>query len=697
MEFSGRLALGCLCLLTACLPLPSGKKPDTTAAAPSWQESMQKVHARFTGQKGTFAQFGDSITVTQAFWAPLHDTCRNASPQMRTALRTVQAYLRPECWRDWKGPDYGSEGGRTTAWAKENVAAWLHKLNPEVALILFGTNDLPDVSVETYRDTLRSVVQRCLDNGTVVILSTIPPRHGYEQKAQAFAAAARQVAQQMHVPLTDFYAEILQRRPDDWDGASDKFNRYQGYDVPTLISRDGVHPSYPARYQGDYSEDALRSCGYGLRNYLTLLKYAEVLTALGVGAPARERSGFVALPRKEQASLSPPSRSWFPKAPPLPPPTGAVLRVSSVPELLEAIGHVSPGGTILLADGLYRVPQPIEIKTDRVTLRSASGQRDRVVLDAGNAGELIRLTACSDVTIADLTVQNVRWNGIKINSETGVQRAVIYNCILHNVWQRAIKGVIVPPQNRAAMRPTGCRVQYCLFYNDHPKQFSDDPTDTEQTFKGNYIGGIDVMYARDWTISDNVFVGIHGRTGEARGAVFLWNETSGCTVERNVILDCDSGICLGNSSKSAETPVHCTGCIVRNNFVVRAHENGILADYTQDCKILNNSIYDPDSRLGRLIRLVHANDGLLVANNLVCGPRIRIESDSRITFANNLEKDLSAALVAPSEGNLRLTARAREAIDHAAPLSEVRDDIDRTPRGVKPDIGAHEFRARHGS
>ncbi|HZP84886.1 MAG TPA: right-handed parallel beta-helix repeat-containing protein, partial [Chthonomonadaceae bacterium] len=456
--------------------------------------------------------------------------------------------------------------------------------------------------------------------------------------------------------------------------------------VPTLISRDGVHPSYPTRYQNDYSEEGLSRSGYTLRNYLALMKYAEVIQALHADASAQDTP---MAPRFE--ALRPPVQPWFPKAPPLPLAGKEMVRVTNVPELLRAVEQVKPGGTILLADGLYKLAQPIEIRADSVTLRSASGHRERVVLDGGNQGELIRLTACSGVTIAHLTVQNVQWNGIKLNSETGVHRLLIYDCILHNIWQRAVKGTIVPPANREKLRPTGCRVQFCLFYNDHPKRFADDPADTAQNFNGNYIGGIDVMFARDWVISDNVFLGIHGRTGEARGAVFLWNDTTGCIIERNIILDCDSGICLGNSSRGEGVTLHCTRCIVRNNFVTRAHENGILADYTRDCKLLHNTVYDPDSRLGRLIRLVHDNDGLLVANNLVCGPKIRIESESQITFVGNLEQDLSAALVAPMEGNLRLTPRAVEAIDRAAPQPDVREDIDRTPRTNKPDIGAHEL------
>jgi hypothetical protein len=80
------------------------------------------------------------------------------------------------------------------------------------------------------------------------------------------------VARDLAVPLVDYHAEILKRRPDDWDGATDKFRMFEGYDVPPLLARDGVHPSAPRSHQDDYSERALRNPGYGLRNYLVLLK-----------------------------------------------------------------------------------------------------------------------------------------------------------------------------------------------------------------------------------------------------------------------------------------------------------------------------------------------------------------------------------------------------------------------------------------
>jgi len=257
-----------------------------------WVEPMRQVHRRSTGRKGTFAHFGDSITVTLAFWTPLLYERKNAPEEMERAFELVKGYLRPECWRQWKGGKYGNEGGRTVRWACRHVEQWLERLNPETVLIMFGTNDLHSVGLEEYSRLLRELVQRCLENGTVVILSTIPPRHGFVEKVERYNEAVRRIARELRVVLIDFYKEILKRRPVDWDGAMEKFAGYEGYDVPTLIARDGVHPSHPRRYRDDYSEQGLRCCGYSLRNYLVLMKYAELIRELGwVGEEGRENQG----------------------------------------------------------------------------------------------------------------------------------------------------------------------------------------------------------------------------------------------------------------------------------------------------------------------------------------------------------------------------------------------------------------------
>lgn len=671
----------CLMVLTGAL---LGSSVQTVRnGEPDWVEAMRQVHRKFSGQKGTFAQFGDSITVTMAFWTPLPHARKNAPPEMERAFKIVNSYMRPECWR-WKGPEFGNDGGKTVKWALDHVDEWLRKLNPETVLIMFGTNDLTHVSVDEYRSQLKALVQKCLENGTVVILSTIPPRSGFVEKSAAFAQAARQVAAELKVPLVDYHAEILKRRPNDWDGSSEKFKDYEGYDVPTLISRDGVHPSHPAKYRNDYSEEALRCNGYSLRNYLVLLKYSEVVEKVLLPQQHGTVNGLSPLELAFQ--------DWMPKAPPLPPPKGEVIRVASVDELFEAVQKARSGTTILIAEGHYHLPRRLEIRRDKIILRGESGKREKVILDGGRhqLGELLAITGCSDVTIADLTIQNVRWNGIKLDTDTGVHRVTIYNCIIHNVWQRGVKGVRVPPN---VPRPTGCKILYCAFINDRPKNFGDDPSDNPQTFNGNYIGGIDVMFAQGWVISDNVFVGIQGRTREGRGAIFLWHDSRDCVIERNIVIDCDVGIALGNSWKPPDIDVHCTRVVVRNNFIVRCPESGIVADYTKDCLVAHNTIHDPTNKLGRLIRLVHENEGLRVINNLLSGPPIKNESTSRVLLLNNLVvPDYSAAFVDALRGNLRLRPNAVEAIDKAEPLPEVKDDIDKKPRGQKPDIGAHELR-----
>ena len=199
------------------------------------------------------------------------------------------------------------------------------------------------------------------------------------------------------------------------------------------------------------------------------------------------------------------------------------------------------------------------------------------------------------------------------------------------------------------------------------------------------------MFAKDWIISDNVFVGIQGRTYEGRGAVFIWHDSQDCVIERNIIIDCDVGLQLGNPHRPSEIQYHCVRCTARNNFITRAPEAGIVTVYTKDCKLLNNTIHDPESKLQRLLRTIFTNDGLLIANNLISGPGIRNESESKITFLNNLIKDSTDAFIDPARGDLHLKSTAIEAIDKGLARAEVVEDIDRKPRGARPDIGADEL------
>lgn len=266
-------------------PLRAGDKPGksgdaNSGEAPAWVKPMRDVHAKFTGKPGTLALFGDSITVSQAFWTPINHERRKISPEGRAAFELVNGYMRKECWAEWRGPDKGNDGGRTILWARENVDNWLKALNPDAAVIMFGTNDLGGVSLVDYEQATRQVVQKCLDNGTVPLLTTPPPRSGRFEDSKKFAEAVRKVAAELKVPLIDYWSAVTERRPSDWDGAMEQFkdpDDRNEYNVETLISRDGVHPSFPEKYRGDFSEEALKRNGYNLRTYVTLLGYADVI------------------------------------------------------------------------------------------------------------------------------------------------------------------------------------------------------------------------------------------------------------------------------------------------------------------------------------------------------------------------------------------------------------------------------------
>ncbi len=258
-----------------------------------WVEPMREVHSRFNGRAGTLALFGDSITVSMAFWAPLAPGSLDAPEAWKPSLDLVRVYQREECWRAWRGPEFGNEGRMTIRWARENIDAWLEKLNPEAAVVMFGTNDLGELERDEYEAKTRQVIERCLNNGTVPLLTTIPPRSGMAGKASDFAETVRGIAKDLKVPLIDYHAELLRRRPSDWDGSLPQFREAveaggSEYEAPAPISADGVHPSNPRAHQ-DYSEESLSNNGFALRNYVTLVRYAGVIEL--VFKPVRKEGG----------------------------------------------------------------------------------------------------------------------------------------------------------------------------------------------------------------------------------------------------------------------------------------------------------------------------------------------------------------------------------------------------------------------
>ena len=386
-----------------------------------------------------------------------------------------------------------------------------------------------------------------------------------------------------------------------------------------------------------------------------------------------------------------PVPTWFPRAAPLAPPAGEVIVASTVNELYAAVERTGPGGTILLADGLYRLPRVLRLDRQRdIALRSASNDPTKVTLcgrgwDSNAKGDdILQIAHCQGVTIADLTFADCRSYGIKVEAENAPKDIHIYNCRFRDIGVRAIKGSAGQDPNVYAVKGS---VRYCHFENTRIPPAS-------WLFGGDYISAIDMMALEDWTFSDNVFHNIKGRNGGARAAIFIWVRSKHVVVERNLIVNCDRGVAFGNPGQSTanregEPLVYVSHSVIRNNFIAGGPDCGIELWYAQHVKVLHNSIWRPDQNWRRGIRVGTGTGHTDIVNNLIHG-EMQFEG-GQAAHHHNVSGRLEGYFTDWRTGDLSLTPAALKAIDRGVPLPEVPRDIRARPRDGRVDLGAWEF------
>jgi len=397
------------------------------------------------------------------------------------------------------------------------------------------------------------------------------------------------------------------------------------------------------------------------------------MLAASVGAPAGEVKMDLAAICKVAA-----------EAPPLPKPKEPIVRVGTAAALYEAAETCKPGTTILLADGVYPLDRPLVIATDRVGLRGASGRREKVILDRGGGrgrrDACVLVAGADDVLIADLTCRNSDGHGVQIAPHVGAQRTRIYHVKFHNIWTRGVKGSHpkyghepVGRDRREILRkrPTGGEIRYCLFVNDHRKRL-DDP------FGGDYVGGIDMMWLKNWVIADNVFVGIRGRHGGGRGAIFIWVHSEDVVAERNVIVNCDRGICFGNPSGSRP---HMTRGIARNNFVVGGADKAIEMCRTVDTRVCHNTVVARRADQAHSVHFFQGSKGGGFFNNIVHG---RVDLEAGVASGGNLAGNFPGWFAHRATGDLHLTDQAARALGAGHHLPDVPQDFDAHKRRTPP-------------
>lgn len=392
--------------------------------------------------------------------------------------------------------------------------------------------------------------------------------------------------------------------------------------------------------------------------------------------------------------------------PSLLPPSGTVVNVSTVTGLQSAVNNAVSGTTIRVADGTYNLDGVyLRIDTPGVTLRSASGNRQAVVLD-GNyiTTEIIQIVA-SDVTVADLTLREAYDHPIHVMSTDGrhTLNTLIYNVHIIDPGQQAIK---INPGSDG-------------FYNDDGviacSHIELTDTGRAQIRDNCYTGGVDAHQSRGWTIRDNRIEGFWCEAGLSEHAIHLWRGCRDTTIERNVLLDNARGVGLGlvtsgegrtypdDPCPTASGYVDDFGGTIRNNFIA-ANDGGLFAsEYGFDCgiclwnacnaKAFHNTVYtaDPGSTFSS-IEWRFPNTQAQIVNNLA-NHTMRQRDGATATQSGNLTNALAGWFVAAGTGDLHLVTAASAAIDRVTAPAGVTDDIDGNarPKGASADIGADEL------
>jgi hypothetical protein len=389
--------------------------------------------------------------------------------------------------------------------------------------------------------------------------------------------------------------------------------------------------------------------------------------------------------------------------PALPAPSGATRQLTPADDLAQVVFDAAPGTTLVLADGTYMLSATLQIHARGVTLRGASDDATRVMLDAGYVvAEAIQVSV-PDVTIAHVTITHAVDHAIHVSPPDGgpdVTGFVMYGVDLVDNGEQFLK--VNPPAARNAFVDGG-RVECSRFVMTDGGR-----PHVERNPGGCYTGGIDAHSARGWVVRRNRFDSIYcAGEGLAEHAIHFWVSGRDTLVENNTIIDCARGIGFGLGATGngftrvyADDPYPGVGYvghydgIIRNNVIWAStpfFDTGISLEQAMGARVLHNTIASADSATGFFSSLDYrfANSVVTLANNLT--RRITMRDGATATRATNLESADLTLFANATGGDFHLATGATPAIDQGTTEPDPGLDLDGEPhtRGA-PDIGADE-------
>jgi len=380
---------------------------------------------------------------------------------------------------------------------------------------------------------------------------------------------------------------------------------------------------------------------------------------------------------------------------PLPPPAGPTVTVTPIQadQLRGVVASASTGTTILLADGVYDLGggdaiHRLVFGTPGVTLRSASGDRDAVVLDGGyGTHELISVYA-SDVVIADLTLRRAYDHPVHVTGPGApISGVVLHNLRIEDPGQQAVK--INPDGSGAGTAHGGVvRCSEIVLTDAGRSQVRDDC----------YTGGIDAHAAASWHLHDLRIEGFWCPEGLSEHGVHFWRASADTLVERVAVLDCARGIGFGLGSSSADGH---SGGIIRNCTVAAADplldaseygfDTGVGLESAPGAAVLHVTVASAFAPRSSSVEWRWPSTSVEIANVLATD-RLLPRDGATAILAGNLDHVPVSWFRSVASGDLHLVAGAGAAVDAGVALAPGRcdRDIDREPRDAAPDVGADE-------
>ena len=396
----------------------------------------------------------------------------------------------------------------------------------------------------------------------------------------------------------------------------------------------------------------------------------------------------------------------------LPIATGNIIDVSpnQSAQLHTIVSQAETGTTLLLADGEYNLAgSMLWFAKPGVTLRSASGNPEAVILNGGYASTEVVTVAASDVTIAEITIKQAYTHGIHVVSSSlgSTLNTLIYRVHVTDSREQAIK---INPHNTSGVYAdqgeVACSV---LTLTDSGRPF------VNPTSGGCYTGGIDAHQAKDWVVRDNHFEGFWCPSGLSEHAVHFWRGGANTLVERNTFKDNARAIGFGLANSGSARTYSALQCstvadstyvdhysgVIRNNVINNTNVNLFDSASGVDCSIclwsacdatvVHNTQYGTSAGFSSIEWRFAASQNITIANNIV-SDALRARENADATQLNNLVINDGQLFTNATAGDFTLQSSALLAIDQGAVLqaSVADDDFTQTPRDSMPDIGAFE-------